>query len=140
MMQRRWPCTNTVDGSQRPIDVDFSRGEWHTFPNDEWVPESSKLSVGQWYAENFKKTKLQGRYPAQQFYDAGIGLYDGSFAYHTLDGDANGGVYQPEWYFWPLVEQAGHADFWKFAAMGMDVVSQVHAFLISCLLLIRWRN
>jgi hypothetical protein len=73
-------------------------GEWHTFPFGDWVPEHAKQSVTEWYANAFQKTKLQARYPYQPAYEAGIGLYDGSFAYHTLDGDANGGQYHPEWY------------------------------------------
>jgi hypothetical protein len=73
-------------------------GEWHTYGFDNWVPEHAKQSVTEWYAGAFQVTKLQARFPYQPAYDAGFGLYDGSFAYHTLDGDANGGQFHPEWY------------------------------------------
>jgi hypothetical protein len=60
--------------------------------------------------ENFRTTQIQVRYPNDAV--DGTGLYDASFAYNTLDGEANGGVIQ-YWYFWPKVLQAGRQDLWK---------------------------
>jgi hypothetical protein len=93
-------------------------GEWHTFPYD-FVPETSKISVVQWYTEAFNITKLQARYPFEPAYKAGFGLVDSSFTYETLNGDANGNVTQDtQYYFWPAVVAAGQTNFWRSAPMG----------------------
>lgn len=92
-------------------------GEWHTFP-EEFVPENSKTSLVQWYSAAFKTTRLMVRFPFAPAYRAGMGLSDGSFTYETLDGDANGGMKQPAFYFWPVVTTAGQTDFWRAAPMG----------------------
>jgi len=60
--------------------------------------------------ENFATTQLQVRYPENAV--DGTGLYDASFAYNTLDGEANGGI-TVSWFFWPQVLQAGRQDLWK---------------------------
>lgn len=92
------------------------RGEWHTFPLTGLVPDESKDKIAAAYRNSFNKTKLQARYPDSQL--DGFGYYDGSFAYATLDGDANGGVINKDYYFWPLVQQEGHQSFWRTAPMG----------------------
>ena len=93
-------------------------GEWHTFPHD-FVPETSKISLVQWYTEAFNTTKLQARYPFEPAYKAGFGLVDSSFTYETLNGDANGGVTEgTHYYFWPSVVAAGQTNFWRVAPMG----------------------
>jgi hypothetical protein len=92
------------------------RGEWHTFPLMGLVPDDSKDKIAAAYRNSFNKTKLQARYPDSQL--DGFGYYDGSFAYSTLDGDANGGVVHKDYFFWPLVEQEGHQSFWRTSPMG----------------------
>ena len=93
-------------------------GEWHTFPVAGLVPDTSKESITDAYLAAFSTTKLQGRY-ADDFEDNDvIGLYDGSFAFSTLDGESNGGVEHSEWYFWPVVKNLDRDDFWRKSPMG----------------------
>ena len=89
-------------------------GEFHTYPYD-YVPESSKQSVVQWFRESFTKTQLQARYPRNDAAD--MGLYDGSFAYNTLDGAPNGGI-DRSWFFWPQIKNAGQTNSWRTNIMG----------------------
>lgn len=93
-----------------------SRGEWHTFPLTGLVPEYAKDRITEAFRQSFNVTKLQARYPDSSL--DGFGYYDGSFSYTTLDGDANGGVVNNKWYFWPLVNNEGQGSFWKTAPMG----------------------
>jgi hypothetical protein len=60
--------------------------------------------------EKFETTQLQVRYPDDAV--DGIGLYDASFAYNTLDGVPNGGG-SVSWFFWPSVLTQCMRDFWK---------------------------
>jgi hypothetical protein len=80
------------------------------------VPDHTKDLIASAFRDSFKVTKLQARYPDRSFY--GFGFYDGSFAHSTLDGDANGGVINKDYFFWPMVEQEGHAAFWRTGPMG----------------------
>jgi hypothetical protein len=80
------------------------------------VPDLSKERIIAAYRSSFKVTKLQARYPDSQL--NGFGYYDGSFAYATLDGAADGGVVNKYYYFWPLVQQAGHEAAWKTNPTG----------------------
>lgn len=105
-------------------------GEWHSHPHN-FVPESSKHLVTGWYANAFKTTEIQVRYPFAPAYNAEFGLYDGSFAFHTLDGDANGGVDHPEWYFWPLVEKSSQTDFWKKSVMGGETRPELQQIIFQ---------
>lgn len=102
-------------------------------PN-EWVPEFAKRNLVQWYEESFSRTRLQGRFPYDNIYAAGYGLYDGSFAANTLDGEVNGGQ-DVGWYFWPRVVESLHDDFPDFAPMGgegkpQDPSSCIRGFLL----------
>lgn len=91
-------------------------GEWHTVPYD-LIPEETKGKVVDWYSSSFNMTRIQTRYPYAPAYEAGFGLHDDSFAFETLDGEANGGMNR-SYYFWPRVVKAGQGDFWKKGAMG----------------------
>ena len=74
------------------------------------------VQVADWYRDNFQTTKIQLRYPDKE-YRPGFGFHDDSFAYNTLDGEANGGVFK-SWYFWPRVLSSGVSDFWRTGPMG----------------------
>ena len=74
-----------------------SLGEFHCFP-DFCVERSTTAYVVNKFMENFHTTQIQVRYPEDAV--SGTGLYDASFAYTTLDGDANGGV-AVGWFYWP---------------------------------------
>jgi hypothetical protein len=89
-------------------------GEGHTYPYD-LVPAQAKTNVATWYRSAFTTTKLQARYPGADA--SGLGLYDGSFAYNTLDGAYNGGVVT-SWFFEPQIVSAGQQDAWKQSMMG----------------------
>ena len=102
-------------------------GEFHTYPYD-YVPESSKQNVVQWYREAFTKTQLQARYPRTDAAD--MGLYDGSFAYHTLDGAPNGGV-DMSWFFWPQINKAGQFNSWRTNIMGGETRPQIQKVVFT---------
>jgi hypothetical protein len=101
-------------------------GEWHTSGTEGILDESTMDKVVGWYADAFQTTPLQTRYPLASAYAAGIGLHDDSFAYSTLDGEANGGV-DVEWFFWSRVESSGQTDFWKRAPMGGETRPEVQS-------------
>jgi hypothetical protein len=75
-----------------------------------------------WYTAAFKTTKLQARYPCKEAYAAGLGFADSSFAFHTLDGEANGGQ-DFDYYFWTLLEDLKITSFWKVRFKSLEVVS-----------------
>jgi hypothetical protein len=104
-------------------------GEWHTLDNP-FIPASTKDDVVAWFDAAFDVTPLQTRYPLQSAYEAGIGLHDDSFAYNTLDGEANGGEFR-SWFFWPRVLNAGHEDFWKTAPMGGETRPEIQSIIFS---------
>jgi len=84
-------------------------GEFHC-QADFCVDPSTTAHVINKFMENFKVTQIQVRYPEDAV--DGTGLYDASFAYETLDGEANGGVTH-SWFFWPKVLKAERQDLWK---------------------------
>ena len=90
-------------------------GEGHTFPDSTLVPESSKVSVAKWYRQSFRTTQIQARYPGPNA--VGFGLYDGSLAYSTLDGAANGGK-NVIWFTYRQMLGAKQTDIWKSNIMG----------------------
>mmetsp|Transcript_21327 Transcript_21327/g.24238 ORF Transcript_21327/g.24238 Transcript_21327/m.24238 type:complete len:269 (-) Transcript_21327:1279-2085(-) len=84
-------------------------GEWHTYTDnsgatDNWIPDSLKDDLVEWFDSGFNVTPIQVRYPHPSAMSAGFGLHDDSFAYETLDGEYNGGV-SASWFFWRLVEE-----------------------------------
>lgn len=103
------------------ISIVTTGGEFHTFPF-EYVPESSKAAVVAWYSEAFSKTQLQARYPRVD--TKSMGLYDGSFAYNTLDGQPNGGV-EKSWYFWPKIKKEGQENSWRTNMMGGETRPEI---------------
>lgn len=91
-------------------------GEWHTGGVDA-IPDGVTDQLVGWYASSFTKTKIQLRYSLPSGYKAGFGRHDDSFAFETLDGEANGGVVR-DYYFWPDVVKQKQNDFWKRGVMG----------------------
>ena len=87
-------------------------GEW----NGDFLTDEVKDTVAEWFVDAFAGTKLQFRYPKNSLVD-GVGYHDDSFAYYTLDGEANGGVTK-SWFFWPAAISNGRTDFWKTGVMG----------------------
>jgi hypothetical protein len=110
---------NLIDGDTRVAAVHIGLlgfwGEGHTYPDTALVPESSKQSVAQWYRQSFKKTQVQARYPGPNA--AGFGLYDGSLAYTTLDGVANGGK-NVSWFMYPQMKKANQVNSWQQNLIG----------------------
>lgn len=100
-----------------------TKGEWHTYPND-FIPATTQQSVVDWYRAAFNTTKLQVRYPFEPAYEAGFGLSDGSFAFETLGGDANGGI-DHFYYFSNVVKSAGMEDFWRTRPMGGETRPEI---------------
>ena len=106
-------------------------GEWHTFPHEEWLPDDSKRKVTQWYQNAFPTTKIQVRYPYKPSLDAGFGLSDGSFAFTTLDGSANGNIDQ-SWYFWNQVKDHNATDtFWKKSFMSGETRPEIQSIVFE---------
>ena len=119
LQQFIYAWSNHIDGDTRIAALHVGLlgfwGEGHTYPNNELVPESSTIAVAQWYRDAFTKTQIQTRYPGSNA--VGFGLYDGSFAYNTLDGAANGGV-NVNWFQYPRMIRNGQTDIWKEHMMG----------------------
>ncbi len=92
-------------------------GEWHTYPDQCILSQTTMDLAFGWYTQYFKKTKLQVRYPIAQAKGSGVGYHDDSFGFSTLDGASNGGEVV-NWFFWPRVKNAGQTDFWKTGVMG----------------------
>jgi hypothetical protein len=103
-------------------------GEGHTYPDLTLVPETSKQSVAQWYRQYFNKTQIQARYPGPNA--DGFGLYDGSLAYTTLDGEANEGE-TVSWYMYPQMLQANQQDTWRQHIMGGETRPELQKIIFS---------
>lgn len=103
-------------------------GEWHTFPHSDWLPASTKDTIVSAFDAAFDQTQLQVRvpWPSAVSLERPFGLHDDSFAYSTLDGDANGGDDAP-WFFWPSVVAAGADAVWRTGAMGGELRPELQA-------------
>jgi len=110
-------------------------GEWHTYTDgsgvsEGWIPSTLKDNVVVAFNDAFHKTPLQTRYVWPKAMELGFGLHDDSFAYSTLDGDANGGV-DTGWFFWSQVESAQYTDFWKSSVMGGELRPALQSTIFS---------
>lgn len=103
-------------------------GEGHTYPDNALVPESSKSAVAQWYRDAFHTTQIQTRYPGPNA--ASFGLYDGSLAYSTLDGTANGGV-NIGWFQYPRMVENSQTDIWKSRMMGGETRPELQGTIFT---------
>jgi hypothetical protein len=103
-------------------------GEGHTYPDSTLVPESTKQSVAQWYRNSFNKTQIQARYPGPNA--DGFGLYDGSLAYSTLDGAANGGN-NVSWFMYPQMKKANQQDIWKQHILGGETRPELQKIIFT---------
>jgi hypothetical protein len=92
------------------------------------VPESSKVSVAQWYRQAFSKTHVQTRYPGSNA--IGFGLYDGSLAHYTLDGAANGGQIV-DWFQYPQMIKANQTAMWKSRMMGGETYPDLQPIIFN---------
>ena len=102
-------------------------GEGHTYPDD-FVPESSKVAVAQWYREAFSKTQIQTRYLGSNA--VGFGLYDGSLAHSTLDGAANGGD-DVDWFQYPRMVSSSQTNIWKEHMMGGETFPKLQKIIFT---------
>ena len=123
---------NRMDGDRRVAAIHIGLlgfwGEGHTYPDLTLVPENSKQAVAEWYRSAFSTTQVQARYPgpnAQSF-----GLYDGSFAYQSLDGPDNGGV-EREWFMWPRIQEAGQQNTWKNSMIGGETRPELQEIIFT---------
>jgi hypothetical protein len=103
------------------------RGEFHTYPY-EYLAESTKQSVVDWFRQSFTKTRLQARYPRDD--TKGVGYYDASFCYSTLDGPDNGGE-SVSWYFWPKIEASHEVMAWQTAFMGGEIRPELQSSIFT---------
>jgi hypothetical protein len=60
-----------------------TRGEWHTYPEKNLLPETVKRKVATWYLNAFQITKLKVRDPADVT-GGSIGFHNDSFGYSTV--------------------------------------------------------
>lgn len=93
----------------------FRKGKWQTLPFD-FIKDSTKESVAEWYRTAFKITKLQVPFPP--YFGSEFGYLDTAFAANTLDGELNGSVSQPS-YFWPTLSSS-NPNVWKSAPISGD--------------------
>lgn len=103
------------------------RGEFHTYPY-EYLAESTKQSVVDWFRQSFTKTRLQSRYPRDD--TKGVGYYDASFCYSTLDGADNGDK-SVSWYFWPKIETSHEVKAWQTALMGGEIRPELQSSIFT---------
>ena len=101
-------------------------GEWHTYPHETWIPDSTKDSVSQWFDDAFDVTPLQVRYAHPSASTHKYGFHDDSFAHSTLS-DTTG------WFFWPEVQAMtpDYTNFWKEAVMGGELRPELQATAFS---------
>ena len=101
-------------------------GEWHTYPHETWIPDSTKNSVSQWFDDAFEVTPLQVRYAHPSASTHKYGFHDDSFAHSTLS-DTTG------WFFWPEVQAMtpDYTNFWKQAVMGGELRPELQATAFS---------
>ncbi len=93
-------------------------GEWHTWPHEDWfASEQTQTAVLDAYELAFATTLLQMRYPSESSVSRRIGYHDDSFAYATV-GDI-------DWFFVPLLEDAGAQDRWQEVAIGGEVYPEL---------------
>ena len=98
------------------------------YPDATLVPESSKVSVAQWYRQSFETTQIQARYPGPNA--VGFGLYDGSLAYSTLDGVANGGK-NVSWFTYRQMQDAKQTNIWKSNIMGGETRPELQKIIFT---------
>jgi hypothetical protein len=103
-------------------------GEGHTHPDTILLPDSSKAIVAQWFRGAFQKTQVQTRYPGENA--VGLGLYDGSLAYNTLDGASNGGV-SVGWFQYPRMVKHGQTNHWKQHMMGGETRPELQSIIFT---------
>jgi hypothetical protein len=121
-----------IDGDTRIAAVHVGLlgfwGEGHTYPDTTLVPESSKVSVAQWYRQAFISTQVQARYPGPNA--VGFGLYDGSLAYSTLDGASNGGK-NVSWFSYRQMQDAKQTNSWKQNIMGGETRPELQKIVFT---------
>ncbi len=100
-------------------------GEWHNYPREELgASKETERLVLEAYEKAFSKTPVLLRYPAGGDHCAHaanhlrpFGYHDDSFNWATLDT----GRKQDDWFFMPLVKEAGAAEKWKTQPIGGEL-------------------
>ena len=114
------------DGNTRIYSIQAgligSWGEWHTvgcsFKGEPCLPDYVKDELTQWYAQAFRKTKIQVRYPDNVLaFSNGMGFHDDSFTYTTVGGVYNGGL-DKNAIFWTMANAFNTSTFWQNSPMG----------------------
>lgn len=100
-------------------------GEWHDWPREGlFAPKQTQKAVLDAYEAAFTRTRILLRYPAGSSdpdyapnATRPFGYHDDSFAWATLDT----GRSQDDWFFVPLLHQAGAGSKWKTEPIGGEI-------------------
>lgn len=100
-------------------------GEEHTYPYNgavssqnpagiNWMPsEEFRAQLVEAWDDAFDETFIQNRYPIEATKAHGMGYYDDSFGYATLEGTS--------WHFIPKLKKQGEGDAWQHSPIGGEL-------------------
>ena len=100
-------------------------GEEHTYPYNgavssqnpagiNWMPsEEFRAQLVEAWDDAFDETFIQNRYPIEATTAHGMGYYDDSFGYATLEGTS--------WHFIPKLKKQGEGDAWQHSPIGGEL-------------------
>ena len=100
-------------------------GEEHTYPYNgavssqnpagiNWMPsEEFRAQLVEAWDDAFDETFIQNRYPIEATKAHGMGYYDDSFGYATLEGTS--------WHFIPKLKKQGEGDVWQHSPIGGEL-------------------
>ena len=100
-------------------------GEEHTYPyngyvNDQnpdainWMPSDEfRAQLVEAWDDAFDETFIQNRYPTEATKAHGMGYYDDSLGYATLEGT--------DWHFIPKLKKQGEGDAWQHSPIGGEL-------------------
>ena len=110
-------------------------GEEHTYPysgyvNDQnptainWMPSDKfRAQLVEAWDDAFDETFVQNRYPTTVTKAHGMGYFDDSLGYATLEGTS--------WHFIPKLKMQGEADAWQHAPIGGELYPPIQSCIFS---------
>ena len=110
-------------------------GEEHTYPYNGYVNEQNPTAINWMPSDEFRaqlveawddafdETFIQNRYPTEATKAHGMGYYDDSLGYATLEGTS--------WHFIPKLKKQGEGDAWQHSPIGGELYPSFQACAFS---------
>lgn len=110
-------------------------GEEHTYPYNgavssqnptgiNWMPSDAfRARLVETWDDAFDETFIQNRYPTATTKSHGMGYFDDSFGYATLE--------RTSWHFLPKLKEQGEAEAWKSAPIGGELYPPIQECIFS---------